>query len=603
MSGFAVCFNKRGHMITKECFLPMHEKLAPYGVNYEQTLIKDNVACSYHGFWTTPEELGERQPLEIEAGVYLLWDGRIDNRDEIYHLLSNRHRPLKELSDARLFSALYQQYETRHLDKIIGPFAWAIVDHKRHRFTAARDSMGARYLVYAESDEWLCIATAAIAVTAHPEFSFKLNKQKLAQQFGLLYFNNDATFVEGVHKVLPGHYVSLEKCGIVQQAFYLPNPRNRLYYADKRQYQEQFKEVFTKSVEARLRAIKPVSSMMSGGLDSAPITLAAANSNLSKEPIHAVSWVFDALKKCDEREYLSTICQHQNIEPSWVNCDDAYPLNEKDSWAVNPEQPFDIPYRAKHLRAYKTVQQLGSNVVLSGMAGDELYAYTELIAYELLKAGRPGQAFSELKLRAQFGVSKDRFFKAHFVWYTRLWYWLRRSPQYSPPHLTEQAKRILGQESSFLDNHNYRALRPKQYDRLLGTYWSDALSTEKFFSTPYQVEMRYPLRDRRLVEFMLQIPSEYLCSKGVNRPIVRDAFKSELPDNIIARSQKTSFVSLLEKSLSVENPVVQKLLSQNRWSYFVKPDFIASNNSEYSHYLMILWQCIYFEYWSQHKGW
>jgi len=57
---------------------------------------------------------------------------------------------------------------------------------------------------------------------------------------------------------------------------------------------------------------------------------------------------------------------------------------------------------------------------------------------------------------------------------------------------------------------------------------------EKWFITGYRsgVEYRYPLLDRRIIEFMLRVPSELLCKTDYFRPLLREISEGILPDEI-----------------------------------------------------------------------
>ena len=99
MTSFAVCFNKKGNVISEDVFLPMHAALQHYAIDGSHYVINGAIAYSSHFFWTTPEEQGEQQPLQFSDRYFLVWDGRIDNRQDVYHLLKNRDIELENLSE------------------------------------------------------------------------------------------------------------------------------------------------------------------------------------------------------------------------------------------------------------------------------------------------------------------------------------------------------------------------------------------------------------------------------------------------------------------------------------------------------------------------
>jgi len=601
MGSFAVCFNKKGRSISEEVFLPIHAALQHYAVDASDYIINDTIAFSSQAFWTTPEEQGEQQPIYFADRYFLVWDGRIDNRQEIYQSLIDKQTAIDELSDAQLFLQFYLEKGVESLKNIIGPFAWVLYDKIEQTISAARDSMGARYLVYAETEEWCCIASTVNAITAHPTFPFEINQRLVAQHFSFSYANEGSTFCQNVSLVLPGHYLLVTQKQVARQReYYLPDPCARIKYRDHREYDEHFKQLLSTAVEARLRSISPIASMLSGGLDSSPITVEAANLLNGTKKLYGVTWSFDELKECDERAFLDELYQVNKILPVWVNCDDAFPLNSQDTWPVNPDHPFDYPYRGKHLRAYKEIKDKDCRVTLSGMAGDDLYSGTELIVYEYLRQFRCLAAFKELKQRYRYAKSLNIFLRTHFFWYTKLWFSVKGRSPYWAPHITRQAFDKIQGDRSFLGTRAKYALRPRQYDQLVGTYYSNPLSTEKFFSTPYETEVRYPMRDRRLVEFMLQIPSEHLYSNNLLRPIIRRAFDGVLPEKIKNRRSKTSFHYLLEH-VKDQSLKAKDANDYNNWSYYVKSTWINDLTTPNINDLMVKWQSIYWDYWVQQR--
>lgn len=590
MSDFLVCINKVEQALTIKQLTPVQEVLtARFG--RQQTQLHGGVGYVVDHCVTTNTQEPDA-PLK-RGSLLLFWDGRIDNRQDMYALLRQYlEQPLSELSDEALFLCLYQHAQ-RYLDKLIGPFVAVVVDVDRKTVFAARDAMGARNLVYAQNAHCLCLATCTRAINAFPGFEFQLNQQRTAQFFAFQYDNDDKTFAQNVFKLLPGHKLQWSPgVDIKLTTFWLPDPTHRIRYRNPQEYIEHFRELFYAAVEARLPATTPVATLTSGGWDSAPMTAVAAQ--LKQAEIVPVSWVFDRFKECDERQFTDDLFDRYKLQPVYVNCDTAHPFSDNDYWSINPDRPFDTPYRAKHTRAYSAMEKRGIRVALSGMAGDDLYAGTDLIAYELLRSGQWRDIKPELMRRRPFTSTTVEFLKRHFFWYTRLWYRVSGPQRLLPEFLTDTARELVGEPDNFLGQLAPKALRPRQYDRLVGSYWSDALAAERFFSRQHGVELRYPFRDRRLVEFMLQIPSRYLVFDGVHRQIIRQSIGDLLPLSIQRRRRKTSFIRLLENGMSENQIMIDRLLKGQQWSHFVN---LPPVDRESDRYLMVLWQAAYFEYW------
>ena len=85
-----------------------------------------SIAVGHQHFWTTPEEVGERQPLSDTAGRYVVaLDGRLDNRDELLVSLSLSE---PHISDAPLVLLAYTQWGEACFSRMVGPLAAVLVD-------------------------------------------------------------------------------------------------------------------------------------------------------------------------------------------------------------------------------------------------------------------------------------------------------------------------------------------------------------------------------------------------------------------------------------------------------------------------------------------
>ena len=92
MSAFLLVFNRKGNTLQEKCLNTMMEKLNHPGIDGYNSLFLKNLFISHHHFWITPEEYEEQQPLKNNSGnLYISFDGRIDNRDEIIDLIDSNN--------------------------------------------------------------------------------------------------------------------------------------------------------------------------------------------------------------------------------------------------------------------------------------------------------------------------------------------------------------------------------------------------------------------------------------------------------------------------------------------------------------------------------
>ena len=65
----------------------------------------------------------------------------------------------------------------------------------------------------------------------------------------------------------------------------------------------------------------------------------------------------------------------------------------------------------------------------------------------------------------------------------------------------------------------------------------------------HQVEMRHPFFDRRLVEFLMRVPPDQKLNRGVTKVILRAAMRDVLPESILFRGDKASFIPLFDRGV------------------------------------------------------
>src|SRR5260221_2127047 len=117
---------------------------ADYGADRSDTYMSGQVGSFHQAFHTTRESLLERQPYISKQGTVILWDGRLDNRDELVTPLAGYLRD--DHTDVALVAAAFDRWATACFINLIGDWALAVWDpHSRSLFLAT-DYIGVRHL-------------------------------------------------------------------------------------------------------------------------------------------------------------------------------------------------------------------------------------------------------------------------------------------------------------------------------------------------------------------------------------------------------------------------------------------------------------------------
>ncbi len=601
MSAFFFAMNRDGSNFDYEIADSMMSQLDGFGDDFSQLVVKDHFAIAYQATWYVPEEVGEQQPLKNDNGEYFVFLGRLDNRAEIIAALCLSQS--QTLSDAQLIWAYVLRFGADRLNDIIGPYVFIAFDARTNDVLFARDPMGGRHLIHRICNDFILIATYEMALVAHPNVPYQFNSEKVARSLAMQLETKTLGCIDGLKPVEPGVYVQLTKEQETTRRFYKATPNRRIRFDTDQAYAREFRRLLKQAVARRLRSTGQVATMMSGGLDSVPIAIAASQLESQKSrQHHALSWVFDRFSEADERKFSEPVCCDFSILQHQVNCDEVWPKFDHDT-DLNPVNPFNIPYSEFQQETFRRAQKEGINTILTGIHGDILYGHTHSIIYELVGAGQWRRAMDLFKLYWQETASKPGLLKNLFLKPIRpirfcVQYWRRIKPIRSPI-MADDLQSKLKPTDHVLEHESRSAVRPRQWQNIFdGTAGSD-MALGRAMEAKYSIDRRYPMRDRDLCEFMAAIPSTQLIDGLTLRPIVLNAFSDELPNMLKQRNTKTSFESVISAQIADDKNAKYWLSTSSNWQRYVKHCYFDAPDEESAVQSLVQWRCAYYNFWQR----
>ena len=575
MSGFAVIYDRSNTPIDPGVLDRMLKRLEHRGPDGQDNWFSGPVAMGHLHFWTTPEEVGENQPLKLDNIPHtIVMDGRLDNRSDIIRRLNLNPGEAGHLSDAALLLHAYSRWSTDCFKDLIGEFAVAIWDPLVGELVCARDAIGDRTLFYSLQGARMVIASEPWAVAAGLDKKVELDERAIAYHFALSAPEDGQTLFKDIYELLPAHWLKIGSAKDRLQNYWQPNLDKRSQSRSDVDYAEEFREVLDESVRCRLRSINTPAVMMSGGLDSTSVACIVAKM-LSPVPLTTVSYVFDEFHDCDERQYINAVRDQYGTRSIQIPCDDLWPFKNWPDWPLDPSWPPANPYRLILERTYSRARDEGFRVMLTGMYGDDLYNRAENWLADLFLDKRLGQMVKEITfLVKKYGLIKTLKLG---TFQRTLKQVLKAIPGVENIHRNSTAPRWLTPFSAGLLKEkplNNTANNQTERLKLVDTGNN---AREIFNTNRYGLELRTPYHDRRLIEFVLQLPGYLLYSMGMNRRILRIAMGETLPGVIKSRFGKTNLLSLY-------NFGVQRAKSDykdwNRedaaWRKFVKADVVLN---------------------------
>lgn len=626
MSAILGIFHLDGGPVDDEWLSSMWRSLSHRGLDGGSVWKNGPVGLGHQMVWTTPESLIERMPYcDENAGLSIVADARIDNREELIESLHLQGEPAAAKTDSRLILAAYEKWGDDCVDRLVGDFAFAIWNRRNQSLYCARDHFGVRpFYYYYKKGERFLFATEIRALLAVPVVPRVLNETRVADYLESFVDDEEITFYEEIRRLPRSTALKVNREGLQFRQYWALDPGREIRYGSNEAYAEAFREKFFQAVQCRLRSAFPIGASLSGGLDSSSVVqvsrmMLRENGNL---PLHTFSAIFDEVPQSDERDFVHCIPESDDICKHFIHLDQFGALSDIDSTLWHAEQPLFIRNMFLWTTKYKVAEELGIRVFLDGEDGDTVVSHAFPYLKELAVAGR----------WKEFGEAANAFFR-HFASYHKSnLYWLR---SYGYPCLEDMARK--GQwlsfaravsrlpryfdvsKTSLIKNQGLKAVIPESLLRswrhlrgrngaereeplMINEALADRIKfkeRQRFFQSKfgiwntlreaqcqglnsgiyaclneesnktaakYGIENRHPFMDRRLVEFCLALPPEQKFQQGWPRWILRNAMKGLLPEKIRWRVGKSDLSYNFHRCLMVlEREKINKLvLSESR---------------------------------------
>lgn len=460
--------------------------------------------------------LAERGPYAIAADV------RLDNRDDLRRALGD------DGDDGDLLLAAYERWGIGLLDRVEGPFSFALWDGRAGRLHVARDAMGLRPLYQARVGGGRAFGSSL--PTVRSLVPFRLDSESAADFLTGEAPHPTRTFTLGVERVPPAHAVVATPGGAVSsRRFWALDPAVRLP-DDDAVVEGAFRDAFDRAVLARLDG--PVGAFLSGGLDSSSI-VTTARALRPALTLPTFSLIYDE-RTADERQFIEAVADPDRGDVHRVGAE-AIPILGGvggDLAAFGEPTPAANLFLTRHL--YHEAAAAGLGAVLDGFGGDNVVAHGEQRLTELALGLRWPSFAREVRAVAAQAASPRRM----ALRLTRKYAFdplvapLRPAPDavhFGRPGLVDDRK----------DRRpTYRTVRAAHVADIAGTMTPRAVEAAYATAAVAGVEPRFPFLDRRVVEVCFAVPSAQRVRDGLSRSYLRRAMRDRLPPAVRDRPGK-----------------------------------------------------------------
>lgn len=226
------------------------------------------------------------QPMANEDGtVWVVFNGEIYNHLELRHKLETKGHHFRGRSDSEILPHLYEEYGAGFVDRLSGMFAFAIYDTRRHLLLLVRDRFGIKPLFYRAKEESFLFASEINALREAPDFDAAPDPQAISDFAALCFIPAPETFFRSVRSLEPGECieVKLEDGRIRRKSFlfhhWLIAPAHSLQLED---VVDRTDHLISAAVEKQLESDVALGSLLSGGIDSSLVSVAAQAASTRK---------------------------------------------------------------------------------------------------------------------------------------------------------------------------------------------------------------------------------------------------------------------------------------------------------------------------------
>ncbi|MBL0388246.1 asparagine synthase (glutamine-hydrolyzing) [Tumebacillus sp. ITR2] len=456
-------------------------------------------------------------------------EGYLYNQKEIREALTGAGHRLQSGQIAELFQLAYLHWGDAFVERLAGAFAFVIWDSRERRMILGRDQLGMKNLYYSDKGEVVPFGTEIKKVLDHPSVTRNVAGDGVVE---LLmkgpYFSPGHAVFQDVQEVKPGHLVICTPAGTKSICYW--DLQSHLHEDSLEQTVGTIDSLLNAHVSQWSEDQTPPTVILSGGLDSSGLTGMMHRFFEKADGWKSFSGNTKETYEAEDLEdmdfvWVNRVAEHLGM----TNVEVLFDLNAL--WELNtiPRRAHDLPTQAKYeassYQIYKEIQKQNDRIVI-GEGADELFASN----YWFYRERQRGEAsLPWLPDKAWFYASPDLLESL-------------RAEEYVKQGALDQLRQL-----SILSSDDDTHVRMRELSYLtIKEYLPYILRHNERMATAAGVELRMPFVDPRLAQYVWNIPWEMKNYRDQPKGVLRQVFRSYLPDFIIDR--KKSNVPMVFKS-------------------------------------------------------
>jgi asparagine synthase (glutamine-hydrolysing) len=505
-----------------------------------------NIGMGFQPYHTHERSQLESQPASDGSDNFLVLDGRLDNYTQ---LKADLKIVRSDVPDSALVLAAFERWGEQCFSHFIGDWALALWSERDRVTYLARDHAGTRTLYFQNANGTLRWSTYL------ETFFAKGEKYSLDEQYAACFLcglpTHDLTPYEGIRAVPPAHYLVIKGDKVTRTAHWDWIAKSQIRYKSDAEYEEHLFSAFKQAVDRRTGPGAPILAELSGGMDSTSIVCMSDHirkaqggdaskfldtisyfdpkeTNWNEEPYFSITEMMRG-KKGIHLETTTTTRSFEAADASLGISPSLWP--GMDRATLDQEQALCSATKTHDYRA-----------ILSGIGGDEVLGGVPTPLPELADLLVCANLPKLLKQTTAWCIS-TRMPALHMLYgTTRFVATLYTSSSMGscsiPPWISHRGKTL--DPTRQQDPHQRSKLfsRPSALCNGRGWWAIQGTLPHLYPSFLTRYEYRYPYLDRDLVDYLYRIPRTQLVRPGFRRSLMRRAFATLIPREILLRRRK-----------------------------------------------------------------
>tara|TARA_B100000900_G_scaffold416277_1_gene450935 strand:- start:11635 stop:13425 length:1791 start_codon:yes stop_codon:yes gene_type:complete len=451
------------------------------------------------------------QPMvSKDSNSIIMFNGEIYNSNVLREKISKQnYKFLTSHSDTETLFAGLNTYGINFINEIEGQFSFFYIDKTKKKIYLARDRVGQKPLYINTTKENILFASNLRSILDFKN-NAEIDKDSIDQY--LAYGTNFAprTLFKDIFKIPAAHYLEIDYKGgeFIKKSVEYWNPAT--FFDNKEFSQVEFETLFKESVAKRMIADVEIANFLSGGIDSTSIVKNLSDLNYK---VNTFSVLVES-EKYNEKKYIQEVVDKYKTNHEEITVDEKI-SNQIIKEAINClDEPYGDPSIVPSYYICKLISK-NFKVAISGDGGDELLGGYHRLKNHLKKKNYLIKLISKLySIYPPFFGTGSKFKS------------LNSNDFEAYVSFLEDSKfiKLLGisqlSESLRIKMKNEESL----YKSLIALEYKYYLADQMMFkvdrtSMAHSVEVRSPLVDHKLVEYIFSHSFEYFGRENQKLPL------------------------------------------------------------------------------------